>query len=70
LGSTTASYMESLYWLLDVMARADSADQEKVLKVWEGDEWTGLIGQKLSMRTCDHRVVRDTYVTEFVSSNK
>ncbi|MFZ5584862.1 MAG: ABC transporter substrate-binding protein [Thermodesulfobacteriota bacterium] len=70
LGSTTGAYAESLYWLLDVMERAGSADPEKVIKVWEGDEWTGLIGQKLTMRACDHRVVRDTYVTEFVHPNK
>lgn len=70
LGSTTGAYVESLYWLLDVMERAGSADPEKVIKVWEGDVWTGLIGQKLTMRACDHRVERDTYVTEFVSPNK
>ncbi len=70
LGSTTAAYVESIYWLVDVMERAGSADPQKVIKVWEGDEWTGLIGEKLIMRACDHRVVRDTYVTEFVSPNK
>ena len=70
LGSTTGAYVESLYWLLDVMERAGSTDPQKVIKVWEGDEWTGLIGEKLKMRACDHRVVRDTYVSEFVSPNK
>jgi ABC-type branched-subunit amino acid transport system substrate-binding protein len=70
LGSTTGAYTESLYWLLDAMERAGSTDPEKVIKVWEGDEWVGLIGEKLTMRACDHRVVRDTYVTEFVSPNK
>ncbi|MFH1033986.1 MAG: ABC transporter substrate-binding protein [Pseudomonadota bacterium] len=70
LGSTTGAYTESLYWLLDVMERAGSTDPEKVIKVWEGDEWTGLIGQKLTMRACDHRVERDAYVSEFVSPNK
>ncbi len=70
LGSTTAAYVESIYWLVDVMERAGSTDPEKVIKVWEGDEWNGLIGAKLVMRACDHRVVRDTYVGEFVSPNK
>ena len=69
LGSTTGAYVESLYWLLDVMARAGSTDAHKVIKAWEGDVWTGLLGEKLQMRACDHRVVRDTYVTEFVSPN-
>ncbi|MCB2227791.1 MAG: ABC transporter substrate-binding protein [Desulfarculaceae bacterium] len=69
LGSTTGAYVESLYWLLDVMARAGSTDAPKVIKAWEGDVWTGLLGEKLTMRACDHRVVRDTYVTEFVSPN-
>lgn len=70
LGSTTGSYVESLYWLLDVMQRAGATAPDKVIKAWEGDEWLGLIGEKLTMRACDHRVVRDTYVTEFVSPNK
>lgn len=70
LGSTSGAYVESLYWLLDVMERAGSTDPQKVIKTWEGDVWTGLLGQKLTMRACDHRVVRDTYVTEFVSPNE
>ncbi|MCB2188958.1 MAG: ABC transporter substrate-binding protein [Deltaproteobacteria bacterium] len=70
LGSTTGSYVEALYWMVDVMERAGSTDPQKVTKVWENEEWNGLIGETLTMRGCDHRVVRDTYVTVFVHPNK
>jgi ABC-type branched-subunit amino acid transport system substrate-binding protein len=70
LGGTTGAYTESIYWLLDVIERAGSTDPQKIIKVWEGDEWVGLLGKPLKMRACDHRVVRDTYAAEFVFPNR
>ncbi len=60
---------ESTYWLLDVMKRAGSTNAEKIIKVWEGDKWTGLTGT-MEMRACDHQVIRDLFVTEFIFPNK
>ncbi|MBU2647363.1 ABC transporter substrate-binding protein [bacterium] len=61
--------VESTYWLLDVISRAGSTDAEKIINTWEGDKWVGLTGT-LEMRACDHQVVRDLYVTEFIFPNK
>lgn len=61
--------VESTYWLLDVISRAGSTDADKIIKTWEGDKWVGLTGT-LEMRACDHQVVRDIFVTEFVFPNK
>ncbi|MBT4088742.1 MAG: ABC transporter substrate-binding protein [Deltaproteobacteria bacterium] len=60
---------ESTYWLLDVVARAGSTNAEKIIKVWEGDKWVGLSGL-MEMRACDHQVIRDVFVTEFIFPNK
>jgi len=61
--------VESTYWLLDVVSRAGSTDPEKIIKVWEGDKWVGFTGT-LEMRACDHQVVRDIYISEFIFPNK
>lgn len=68
-GTIFGRTIESTYWLLDVIARAGSTDPEKIIKVWEGDKWEGLTGT-LEMRACDHQVIRDMYVTEFIFPNK
>lgn len=60
---------EATYWMLDVVRRAGTVDAEKVIKTWEGDKWVGLSGV-LEMRACDHQVVRDLFVTEFIFPNK
>lgn len=59
---------EATYWLLDVVARAQSTDAEKIIKIWEGDKWVGMSGV-MEMRACDHQVIRDMFVTEFVFPN-
>ncbi len=58
-----------LYWLIDVIQRAGSTDPEKIIQIWEGDEWNSIAGP-LKMRACDHQVIMDLYVTEFVYPNK
>ena len=58
-----------MYWLMDVIQRAGSTDPEKIIKIWEGDEWTSLAGP-LKMRGCDHQAVMDLFATEFVYPNK
>lgn len=70
MGATLGSYVEAAYWLTDVLVKAGSTEPEKVIKAWEGDEWVGILGKPLKMRACDHRVERDTYVSEFVHPNK
>jgi len=60
--------ISSTYWLFDVIERARSTDPEKIIKVWEGDEWRSPLGI-LKMRACDHRVVRDMYASEYVYPN-
>jgi branched-chain amino acid transport system substrate-binding protein len=60
--------VNQFYWMLNVMERAGTTNAEKVIKVWEGDEYKSLTGP-VKMRACDHQVVRDMYVTEFEFPN-
>jgi branched-chain amino acid transport system substrate-binding protein len=60
------SYTEQTYWLLNVIARAQSTDPEKIIKVWEGDSYRYTNGKVISMRACDHKAVQDLAIEEFV----
>jgi len=52
------------YWLFDVIRRAASTDPEKIIKVWEGDEYRSITGAVLKMRACDHQAIQDLYVSQ------
>jgi ABC-type branched-subunit amino acid transport system substrate-binding protein len=60
------SYIEQTYWLLNVIARAQSTDPEKIIKVWEGDSYRFTTGKVISMRSCDHKAIQDLHILEFV----
>ena len=60
------AYGEMTYWLLSVMERAKSTDPDKVSKIWEGDVFRYGNGKVLKMRACDHKVIQDLHVYEFV----
>ncbi len=64
-GGTIGECIMSTYWLMSVVERAGSTDPEKIIKVWEGDEYRTLAGV-LKMRADDHTAVRDIYITEYV----
>ena len=64
-GATTAMY----YWLMDVIERSGSLDAEKIIAIWEDDEYKAINGV-VKMRACDHQVVRDMAVAELVYPNK
>ncbi len=64
-GQPAATHMQ-LYWLLSVIERAKSTDPEKIIKVWENDSYQTISGKVLKMRACDHEVIQDLSVTEFV----
>ena len=51
------------YWLFDVIQRAGSTDPEKIIQVWEGDEYQSITGALLKMRACDHQAIMDLYVS-------
>ena len=57
------------YWLFDVIERAGTTDPEGIIKTWEGDEY-GTVTGLVKMRACDHQVVRDLFVSEYVFPNK
>lgn len=70
-GGTIGATIESTYWLFDVIRRAKSTKPNNVIKVWEGDVFPSLVpGHTLKMRACDHRVIRDMFVSRFVYPNK
>jgi branched-chain amino acid transport system substrate-binding protein len=64
------SYIEQTYWLLNVIARAQSTDAEKIIKVWEGDSYMFTTGKVISMRACDHKAVQDLHIFEFVAPDQ
>ena len=57
-----------LYWLFSVMERAGTTDPEKIISLWEGDEFQTIWGVK-KMRPCDHETIQDMYVTEYTFPN-
>ncbi len=65
-GGTIGSYRMQSYWLLSVIERAGSTDPEKIIKVWEGDKWKDINGKILEMRACDHKVIGDIFIEEYV----
>ena len=64
------SYIQQTYWLLSVIERAGSTDPEKIIKVWESDSYQLLNGKTLTMRACDHKVIQDLHVEEYVPPAK
>ncbi len=50
------------------MERAGTTNAEKVIKIWEWDEYKSLTGP-VKRRACDRQVVRDMYVTELEFPN-
>jgi ABC-type branched-subunit amino acid transport system substrate-binding protein len=60
------SYLMQLYWLMSVIERAKSTDAEKIIKVWENDSYRLLSGKVWRIRPCDHKVIQDLAVTEYV----
>ena len=64
------SYIEQTYWLLNIMARAQSTDPEKIIKIWEGDSYKLTIGKVITMRACDHKAIQDLHVFEFVGPDQ
>lgn len=54
------------YWLMSVIERAKSTDGDKIVAVWENDTYKMDNGKVLKMRGCDHKVIQDLAVSEFV----
>jgi len=64
------AYRMHTYWLLDVIKRAGTLDQEKIIETWEGDQWSDVNGTVYYMRPCDHKANHDLYVEEYVEPAK
>lgn len=65
-GLSFAVWSSETYWLLSVIERAKSVDPEKIIAVWENDTYRYVNGKVVSMRACDHKVIQDLAVSEFV----
>lgn len=57
------------YWLFDVIERAGSTDAEKIIAVWEGDEYESIQGVR-KMRPEDHQAIFPMYVGTTVYPTK
>jgi len=60
------SYIDQTYWMFSVIERAGSTDPEKIIKVFEGDKFQFVNGKLMEMRPCDHKVIQDLHVWEYV----
>lgn len=60
------SWTEQVLWLFSVIERAGSTDAEKIIKIWEGDTFKFMFGKVVTMRPCDHKVIQDLHVYEYV----
>ena len=56
----------TLYWLLSCMERTQSTDPEKIIRIWEGDTFEMVNGHRIKMRACDHTLIQDFYIMEYV----
>ena len=70
MGGSIGHYAEQIWWLLTVMERAGSTNPEKVIKVWEGDVYRFTNGKVVKMRACDHKIIQDFHVYEYVGPEK
>jgi len=60
------SFVEQIGWLFSVMERAKSTDPEKIIPIWEGDTYKFMNGKIVKMRACDHKIIQDFHVYEYV----
>ena len=58
---TLGQTIEDTYWMFDVIERAASTNAEKIISVWEGDEYEGLMGTH-KMRPEDHQAIFPMFV--------
>jgi len=65
-GGNFGSWTNATYWLLNVIERAQSTDPEKIITVWENDTFKYVNGKVVKMRACDHKIIQDLAVSEFV----
>jgi ABC-type branched-subunit amino acid transport system substrate-binding protein len=59
-------WTQTLYWFLSVVERAKTADAEKIIALWENDTYKFVNGKVVKMRACDHKIIQDLAVSEFV----
>jgi ABC-type branched-subunit amino acid transport system substrate-binding protein len=65
-GGSWGTWSNTTYWLMSVIERAKSTDPEKIIKIWEGDTFRYVNGKIVKMRACDHKIIHDLAITEFV----
>lgn len=54
------------YWLMSVVERAKTTDAEKIIEIWENDVYQYVNGKIVKMRGCDHKIIHDLVIHEFV----
>ena len=60
------TWTQTLYWFLSIVERAKVSDPEKIIALWENDTYKAVNGKVYKMRSCDHKVIQDLAVSEFV----
>ncbi|MRR16194.1 MAG: branched-chain amino acid ABC transporter substrate-binding protein [Deltaproteobacteria bacterium] len=65
-GGNWGSWTNVTYWLMSVVERAKTTDPEKIISIWENDTFKFVNGKVVKMRACDHKIVQDLAIIEFV----
>ena len=60
------SWTNTLYWFFSVAERAKTMNPEKIIALWENDTYKFVNGKVVKMRACDHKIIQDLAVSEFV----
>jgi branched-chain amino acid transport system substrate-binding protein len=62
----TLDYINGWNFFMAAVEKAKSLDPEKIIKTWEGMEYTSLNGDKVIMRACDHQMLLPMSVAKVV----
>jgi len=65
--ATTLDYINGWNFFMAAVEKAGSLDPEKIIKTWEGMEYTSLNGDKVIMRACDHQLLLPMSVAKVVA---
>ncbi len=65
-GGNWGAWTNVTYWMMSVIERAKTTDPEKIISIWENDTFKFVNGKIVKMRACDHKMVQDLAITEFV----
>lgn len=65
-GGNWGAWTGVTYWLMSIVERAKTLKPETLISMWENDVYQFVNGKAVMMRGCDHKMVMDLAISEFV----